>query len=596
VSVVFSIRGDASGRAQPPPADVRAQMQRILADPTWQASPARRDLFRFVVEEALAGRADRLKGFTIAVAVFGREDDFDPQSDPVVRVEARRLRRDLDSYYVGAGKRDPVVISIPKGGYVPQFAWREVDAAPEALAEPSRPDPARPHRLWLATALFAGALLVVLGLVAARYSGSWAGGGAPAVTDLPRGPKIAVLPFANLSGDPEEAYFAAGVTDQLVTDLARFRALFVLSVESTANYREQPGALQAQTEELGVDYLLDGSVGRDGDEFRVATRLVDARSGRILWSQTYDNELVPSKLFDVQRDISNEVSAVIGSNYGVIAQEGLTEAQRGPAVSLVAYDCVLRYYDYQRAFDRQEHAKVRDCLAHAVQLDPDYPDAWALLANIYAQEHRLRFNPRPELYDPRERSLAAAKHAVALEPRNPTAQLMLANALFDRHDVVGFAAAGERAIALNPNDPDILVHFGMRLVYAGERERGLPLVNKAIALNPEFPEWYRDPLIFYYYQMGDYERALVETQRREVSRLWRLLFRAMILGQLGRRDEAQPVIEAALALKPDVRDRLWDMARVWNVPEVDIAHIVDGLRKAGLDVRPSESPASAPRS
>jgi adenylate cyclase len=152
---------------------------------------------------------------------------------------------------------------------------------------------------------------------------------------------------------------------------------------------------------------------------------------------------------------------------------------------------------------------------------------------------------------------------------------------------VGFEAAGERAVALNPNDPEPLVHFGTRLVYMGEWERGRALVTKAIALNPEFPEWYRDPLIFYDYQTGDYERALAESERREVARLWRLLFRAMILGELGRSEEAQPAIEAALALEPDVRQRFFDMARVWNVPDPHIEHMADGLRKAGLAIAPA---------
>jgi adenylate cyclase len=308
---------------------------------------------------------------------------------------------------------------------------------------------------------------------------------------------------------------------------------------------------------------------------------------RSLATSSYGDELTPSNVFEIQENVSQQVSAIIASNYGVIAEAGQTQAQRQPPTSLAAYDCVLRYYHYQRSFDPREHARVRSCLERAVELDPEYADARAVLVNVYAQEHRQRFNPRPELYDPREHSLAAARRAVEIEPRNPTAQLMLANALFDRPDVVGFRAAGERAIGLNPNDPDVLAHFGLRLVYIGEWERGLALVTKAIALNPEFPEWYRDPLIFYYYQTGNYERALVESQRREVSRLWRLLFRTMILGQLGRSEEAQPAIQAALELKPDVRERPWDMARVWNVPDPHIEHIADGLRRAGLAIAPA---------
>jgi adenylate cyclase len=228
------------------------------------------------------------------------------------------------------------------------------------------------------------------------------------------------------------------------------------------------------------------------------------------------------------------------------------------------------------------------CLERAVELDPKYAEAWAVLANIYAQERRFGFNPRPDLYDSYERSLTAAYRAVEINSRNPTAQLMLANALFDRHDLAGFRAAGERAIDLNPNDPEVLVHYGTRLTFIGEWERGVALVTKAIALNPEHPQWYLDPIIYYHYQTGDYERALTESQRQQFSGdLWVLLFRVMILGQLRRREEAQPLIEAALRRKPDVGERLFDMARIWNVPDPQIEHIADGLRKAGLAIEPA---------
>jgi TolB-like protein len=412
------------------------------------------------------------------------------------------------------------------------------------------------------------------------------------VAALPRGPKIAVLPFLNLSGNPEQAYFAEGVTDQIVTDLARFKALFVLSMESTAKYQTQSADPQRLRRELGVDYLLDGSVRRESDRIRLSTRLVDAESGTIVWAKAYGDELTPSNVFEIQDDVSQQVSAIVASNYGVIAEADLAGAQHRPSKSFDAYDCVLRYYHYQRLFDPVEHAKVRSCLERAVELDPDYADAWAVLANIYAQEHRFGFNPRPELYDSYERSLSAAYRAVEIEPRNPTGHLMLANALFDRHNLMAFKKAGEQAISLNPNDPEPLAHYGTRLIYMGEWQRGLALVTKAIALNPAHPQWYLDPIIYYHYQTEDYQRAWLEAQSQGEARdVWWLLFRVMILGQLGRSEEAKPLIEAVLKLKPDVRERLFDMARVWNLPEPHIEHIADGLRKAGLAIAPAP-PAS----
>jgi adenylate cyclase len=585
-------------------ADVREELERILGSPGFEASARNRRFLEYIVEEMLAGRGDRLKGVTIAIDVFGREATIDPQHDPVVRVEAAKLRRRLERYYLSAGREDPIRIDIPKGGYAPTFEQREPalpdpasivpagERAAAAAATPARGN-GRSRWPWLATGLLPGLLVGALGWFGMDLAPrSWSGSSPDVATDLPHGPKIAVLPFVNLSGDPRQAYFAEGVTDQIVTDLAQFKALFVLSIESTAKYQEQSADPQRLKRELGVDYLLDGSVRREPDRLRLSTRLVDTQSGNVIWAKTYDDKLDPANLFEIQDDVSQEVSATVASNYGLIAEAGLAGAQHRPPKSFVAYDCVLRYYHYQRLFDPPEHAKVRACLEHAVELDPDYSDAWAVLANIYAQEHRFGFNPRPQLYDSHERSLTAAYRAVEIDPRNPTGQLMLANALFDRHDLVGFKAAGERAIALNPNDPEPLAHYGVRLVYMGEWERGLALVTKAIALNPGHPQWYLDPFIYVHYQRGDYQRAWVEAQSQGVSGdVWWLLFRVMILGELGRREEAQPLIEAALRLKPDVRERLWDMARIWNAPEPHIEHIADGLRKAGLAIAPAP-PAS----
>jgi TolB-like protein len=585
-------------------ASVRKELERILASPSFDASARHRRFLEYIVEETLAGRADRLKGLTIAIDVFGRDAaTFDAQHDPVVRIEAAKLRRRLKIYYLSAGQEDPIRIDLAKGTYVPTFGERVQPSLdlPAPTGEPAAamvrspsPRAAKPRRHRVAATLLAVPLLGALGWLGTDLLGPrlWSGGSRDAVIDLPQGPKIAVLPFVNLSGDPEQAYFAEGVTDQIVTDLARFKALFVLSIESTAKYQEQSADPQRLKQELGVDYLLDGSVRRETDRLRLSTRLVDAQSGEIIWAKTYGDELTPANVFQIQDDVSQEVSAIVAGNYGVIAEADLAGAQHRPPKSFVAYDCVLRYYHYQRLFDPREHAKVRACLEHAVELDPDYSDAWAVLANIYAQEHRFGFNPRPKLYDSHERSLTAAYRAVEIEPRNPTGQLMLANALFDRRNLLAFRKAGEQAINLNPNDPEPLAHYGTRLVYMGEWQRGLALVRKAIALNPEHPQWYLDPIIYYDYQTSDYQRAWTEAQNQGGSGdIWWLLFRVMILGQLGRSAEAQPLIDAALRLEPDVRGRLWDMARIWNVPDAHIEHIADGLRKAGLAIAPAP-PAS----
>ncbi len=532
--------------------DGHEALERILGSPEFKASGRRKEFLRYLVEAGLADDRKRLKAFAIAVDVFGRGDSFDSQTDPVVRLEARRLRRDLEHYYLTAGRQDPVRISIPKGGYAPAFEWQD-DARPPTVDETQvlgkeplqegepRPKGNRPSR-W---SWFAATVLVIAAVgalvwyefaqdkrLSAMNATKSATGGEDPATAVPKGPRIAVVPFQNLSGDPGQDYLVHGISDRIVTDLARFKALLVISTHSSAEYQERSTDPQTLRQEFGVNYLLTGSVRRDEDQIRLLTRLVDAESGNIIWAGSYSNELTPSNVFEIQENVSQQVAATIGGRYGVIAEAGQTKARRHPPTSLSAYECVLRYYHHQRLIERREHAEVRACLERAVKVDPQYADAWAVLANVYAQEYRFGYNPRAKRYDSLEQSFAAAKRAVDLEPRNPTAQLMFANALFDRHDFIGFRAAGEQAIMLNPNDPETLAHFGTRLVYMGEWERGFTLASKAIALDPEHPGWYRSPPIFYYYQLGNYEQALVQSNKQRASRLWPLLFRAMILGQL----------------------------------------------------------------
>ena len=200
-------------------AGVRKQLERILGSPGFDASARNRRFLEYIVEETLAGRGDRLKGLAIAIDVFGRDATIDPQHDPVVRIEAAKLRRRLERYYLSAGREDPIRIDIPKGSYVPTFEQREPalpdpasvapagERAAAAAATPARGN-VRPRWPWLATGLLAGLLLGALGWFGMDLAPrSWSGSSRDAVTDLPHGPKIAVLPFLNLSGDPRAGLF-----------------------------------------------------------------------------------------------------------------------------------------------------------------------------------------------------------------------------------------------------------------------------------------------------------------------------------------------------------------------------------------------------
>jgi TolB-like protein len=232
---------------------VRACLERILLSAPFAQSGRLQRFLTLVVTETLAGHADRLKGYTIGVEVFDRDPSFDSAIDPIVRVEAARLRAKLREYYDREGRNDPIRLELPKGRYAVRIA---------------------PHPL-----------------------------------PIEEKPSLAVLPFTNMSSDAEQGYFAAGVTDALITELSRLPDLFVISRHSSFAYLNMDKRVQEIGQELRVRYLLGGSVRRAGNRVRVTTQLIDASSGRHVWAERFDREL--QDILAVEDDVVRRILAVL---------------------------------------------------------------------------------------------------------------------------------------------------------------------------------------------------------------------------------------------------------------------------------------------
>lgn len=582
-----------------PPDELRAQLQRILDSPAFEASERRKRFLRYIVDESLAGRADRLKGYSIATAVFERDESFDPQTDPVVRLEARRLRRALEHYYLTAGRDDPVRIEIPKGSYAP-ICERQVSASATSAPTPparasgptdARPLPprrARPSWQWLAAGVVA--VFLSAALAWAATTSSWLTrtsadrDGTLAAADLQlAGPAVVVAPFENLSGTEAGRLLAGGLTQELVTDLMRFKDLRVYAANSNQRWAQDPVGFG---DELQVAYEVKGSVLRAPDQIRLAVQLLEVRSGRYVWSETYERPLTAASIFDIQEEIAAGLAGRLAKPHGIIHEITADLFRRHRPSTLFAYDCVLQAYAYRRTFDREDYWSARGCLEQAIRDDPRYPLAWAMLAFAHLDEYRwYGWGPLYRQPTALDQALVAAQRAKDLDPDDVMTLTAYAAVQFYRGAFGEAEAAQRRAVALNPNNPEPVVQLGWRLAFAGHWNQGIQLVRRAVERSQAGGGWYHLFLAMDNYRRGDYQSGLAELKRLGGTFFFvgpALI--AMCEAQLGHQAEAHAALQEAIALDPTFAQDPRGAFRLHRAPEDLIDQFIDGLRRAGLDV------------
>ncbi len=422
--------------------------------------------------------------------------------------------------------------------------------------------------------------VVVIAIVAGVLL--WPGGEAQdPILAMPGGPTIAVLPFDNMSGDAEQEYFSDGITEEIITELSRRSNLFVVARNSTFRYKGRSVDVRQVGQELGARYVLEGSVRKAGGTIRVTVQLLESTDGKHLWAETYERELSGENLFDVQDQITENVVGAIGGKYGAIHRASL-QASRGKAPDrLEGYDCVLRAITLLRQLTPQLHLSTRDCLESAVEQEPDYAEAWAWLSYLYNFEYSLGLNPRPNAL---ERGLTAARQAVRLDSSSQLGHHQLAYNYFLAKKP-GFFEKAKEAIAINPNNPDVIGAVGLYLAFAGEWERGLALCHKAIALNPDHPGWIYIPIAAYAYIRRDYQEAVRWADKINIPGFfWNYVTLAGSYGQLGMQAEAAQAVSDLLAVNPSYAQNARREFRKYYWDETELEHVMDGLRKAGLDI------------
>lgn len=553
-----------------PEEECRAQLQRILNSADFEASHRERQFLTYVVEETLSKRADRIKAYSIAVEVFGRETSFDPQTDPIVRIKAGHLRRSLERYYLTGGRADPITIVIPKGAYVPSFVARLQPPAEEPnipVASTSAANSATPKRIPISTAIS-----LLIAAMALAY-GLWWWALPQAQVSTPSIPRVLVENFEDLTNTKASAAVATGMAQEVAVQLSKFKDIVVLqSVETT------PGK-----ETVPPRFVLSGTLDLETNVFRLHVILRNRTDGSIEWANSYDGQTRVSGFMDAQADIARNVATTLGQAYGVIPQADASLKVANPPDDWAAYACTLSYYAYRVSLDPTALSEVRSCLERAVALFPKYATAWALLAHVLIDEIRFSFPADPASSKAASDALAIAQHAVELDPRNVRALHAEMSALYVNKQFEAGRRVGAKALTINPNDTDLMGGFGTRMALSGDWIDGCRLVEQARDRNPGPLAYYESVLALCSYFAGDYQQAAMWIRKTAVPRnpLYHLIA-AGIFAEGGFGAEADRerewLEENAPALVENLR---WEVASRLARSE-DAKLFVNSLTKAGL--------------
>jgi adenylate cyclase len=503
--------------------------------PDFDASRRSRDFLCFIAEETLAGRGEAITQVAIATRVFGRKEDFDPLLDPIVRIQAGRLRRSLERYYLLGGKQDSLRIDLPKGSYVPVFRKVTVtEAAAAALMADS------PPRL-------------------------------PAVDPWP---SVAVSQFEAAPSGPEQEDVAVRLVEELAAELGRYRHARVVLARDTDGL--DPNGRS------GARFDLRGRLRREEGAWRVSARLVDRTTGEQLWSDDYHPRPGAGAGREALNDVARVIAARVGAESGVIVQRLSGEYLKRPAAEMGAYGAILSSYRFFFSREPQDLAPAVAALQRVVVDEPEISLAWTQLCRLYLANHAFELT---DVDTPIDQAVSFAYQGLRLDPSGTRVRCLLSSALLVKGELRASRDELEHALRLNPGSLVYLEIIGYLLALLGDWERGIALVRSAIERNPHHLPHAYFGLWADHLRRGRFEEAYAAAlEYRDPTFFWRSLMRACALGHLAREREARAEAAELLRQKPTFPARGRTLIGYYIKP-VDLQErVVDGLAKAGLEL------------
>jgi TolB-like protein/Flp pilus assembly protein TadD len=510
---------------------VRHHLNEVIASHSFAGSKRTQDFLHLIVEHALEGDTDRLRERMIGAEMFGRPVGYDTGNDSVVRVKATEVRKKLAEYYLETGSKHPVRIELPRGSYVPKFIFEPSQtaaqqskadslphleeagaqnekpsangAAPRAVGQAStvpassEPSPSA-SRLRQLSRLLAGIGLGLALIAAIGYLGfkRWYGNSS-AEAEIR---SVAILPLKNLSADPQQEYFADGMTEELINDLGQVSTLRVISLTSSMSYKGTKKNLPEIAHELSVDAVVEGGVLRDGNEVRISVQLIDARNDRPIWAHTYARDL--TSVLAWQGEVAQAIADQISIN--VTPQEQARLARSRP-VDPEAQDLYLRGI---LQLDADDCRSAVGYFERAVNKNPNYAQAHSALANCYGRMGESGRMPYAEAFS---RQRAEATRTIELDDSLPEGHAELANtAMTLDWDWATAATEFHRALELNPNSASLHEKYAFYLVRTGRLPEALAEVQRGVDLDPvSWHSFHAEGFIYYFSRQYDQALSLI---------------------------------------------------------------------------------------
>jgi TolB-like protein len=454
---------------------ILSQLDKVLSSESLQVSERSSNLLRFLVDQTVNGQSARLKEYTVGTEALGKGEAFDPRTDTIVRAEISRLRSRLERYYAIEGRADPLVITLPKGGYIPQFHVQS-NSADGVVSQGKKPRSAAERFTWFALGIGVAACLSVLI--------AWASWRSPQPGPL----SIAVLPFANISEDPGQLYFSDGITEEITSVLAQVPDLRVIARSSAFQFKGQNQDVRAVGRSIGASHLVEGSVRQAGNRVRITAQLVRAGDGVQLWSENYDREL--TDIFVIQEEIAEAITRALRVPLGLKQGARLVSNRTN---DLDSYRQFLRARALLRARSTDEATAILEGL---VTRDPEYAPFWALLSQAYSSSGfrgTLLRNEGP-VEEARRFTLAwfdkaemTAREAIRLDSQLAYGYTRLGVIQSARGKWADADELFRRALTLDPNDPETLDYYARMLANVGYLKQSLGLGEQLRALEPFVP-------------------------------------------------------------------------------------------------------------